>query len=657
MALNIPVITSFDPKGLNDAMKKLKGLPGPLGKLGATLGAAFSVKAIEKFAMDSVHAYETIGGEVRKLMRLTGQSAEASSQLRYAAEHTGIGVEALETGIKRLSKSVVASSDTIAKFGFESRNANGAILPFNDVLGNVADKFKEMPNGIEKNALALQLFGRSGTDMLPFLNKGKDGLAELSAEATKFGVVLGQDDVDAIYKSKIAHRELHAAIQGLQIIIGRELLPILTSATKWFAEKIPEAINWTKDAIVNVEDALGSSGLGGKLEKNISLWQKLTHEADGQVSMFGKIAHATDVAAKGYENVAQKNQSLGGKLLGLINPINAVAWALDHMIPDGALAEIDAYATYTESYGHKLDLAADAARRAAVASQQAEIDAANLAKQQGGGSSNAADKLKSKIEDLRKEFDSNFADALDKATKKLQDAQGQFDDFAKSVSDSLTGTLSFSNVFDAGAETGQAFMDGLKEQAAASRAFSEKVKLLLGMGLSKSALQQVLDAGLEAGTAIADQLIAGGTDAITTSNAILSSLQDLADTVGIQASDRFYTSGVVQGSAMVAGIQSVIAKYEAIIANKKLTPKQLSKALENLQADIGVALTAPSNTAPSFAAPTDGTYAMGTPGGAVYNIEITGGFATSSEVGQAAVNAIRAFNRTNGSAQIAVSGY
>ncbi len=58
----------------------------------------------------------------------------------------------------------------------------GAIRPMNDIMDDVAEKFKESGDGPEKARVAIELFGRSGLNLVSYLNKGKDGLREMRQE-------------------------------------------------------------------------------------------------------------------------------------------------------------------------------------------------------------------------------------------------------------------------------------------------------------------------------------------------------------------------------------------------------------------------------------------------------------------------------------------
>jgi hypothetical protein len=205
-----------------------------------------------------------------------------------------------------------------------------------------------------------------------------------------------------------------------------------------------------------------------------------------------------------------------------------------------------------------------------------------------------------------------------------------------------------------------------------SKLFGERVATLLKMGLSKAGLRQVLDAGVEAGTFIADELINGGSAAIEQTNALLDSLQSVADELGIEAADEFYGAGVRQGEALVAGIQSVIAQYEEILKNPNLSLDRLREILgisSGAFEDVSATVTGGAGTAgggDGFNPIDVGGGVMLDPryldfsglpgiGGDTYNININGGFATAAQIGEASINGIKAFNRQNGPADIWVA--
>jgi hypothetical protein len=246
---------------------------------------------------------------------------------------------------------------------------------------------------------------------------------------------------------------------------------------------------------------------------------------------------------------------------------------------------------------------------------KAKLDKIAAAKRKAAA---AAKKLAEDVEQAKEAVGQKFADALEKGNDKLDEARERFDEYAKSVSGSVMAAINFGNAqsdsqnnvkdlsdalkvqteaqaklakaMDVGTiqdqteamkdleeanldvEKAQAkpmtFFDNLKKQAIKAKDFSVLVNRLIAGGISDTALSQVLDAGVDAGTAIAEEILAGGQEAITGPegvNALVQSAQDLADKTGQLAAKRFYQAGVDSAMALVSGIQSVINKYTPML--------------------------------------------------------------------------------------------
>lgn len=133
--------------------------------------------------------------------------------------------------------------------GFAVRDATGKLLPMHDVLINVAEKIKSMPAGAEKTALAMKVFGKSGADLIPILNKGAAGIAELEAQSDKFGNTLSGADLEAVKESTRQHRLFSAAMDGIQIAIGRYVLPAITSFVTYLTDHMPQIIKFVNDRL------------------------------------------------------------------------------------------------------------------------------------------------------------------------------------------------------------------------------------------------------------------------------------------------------------------------------------------------------------------------------------------------------------------------
>jgi hypothetical protein len=125
-------------------------------------------------------------------------------EFQHAARDTGVNLEALETGIRNLSRNLdeaandsAQAREAFARLGVSWRDSMGNVRDVVDVLNDVADSLN-LKTQAERAALAVQLFGRSGTQLIPLLKEGSKGMAALRAETQQLGQVLSDDALKAL---------------------------------------------------------------------------------------------------------------------------------------------------------------------------------------------------------------------------------------------------------------------------------------------------------------------------------------------------------------------------------------------------------------------------------------------------------------------------
>jgi hypothetical protein len=212
-------------------MKEGADATSSFGKV-STVALAGAAAAALAFATKSTAAYLDYGKSIMKLSRISGENIEASSKMAFAAQQSGVDTTKLANGVKFMEKNMAAASPEFAKLGVNVRDSGGKLRGTHDVLLDTADAISLLSNGAAKTAAILGIFGRAGLDLGVMLNKGRAGILALEAEAQKYGLVLTKDNVDAIQQNIDAHRHLDAAMQGLQVRIGQEVLPMLTTMTE-----------------------------------------------------------------------------------------------------------------------------------------------------------------------------------------------------------------------------------------------------------------------------------------------------------------------------------------------------------------------------------------------------------------------------------------
>lgn len=203
-----------------------------LGAIGAVLGAGAFVGFI-KGAIDATDA-------VSDISQKTGLAVEEIAGLQLWFQKGAMEAGMLETTMAKLSKNIAEGGADFAKLGISTKTATGELRANAAVLADTADKFAAMQDGTAKTAIAIQLFGKSGADLIPMLNEGSAGLREMNEMAEKLGLTFDQKVVDQAGEFNDTLDFIGMAAQGVGRKVAAELLPTLQSMAGSFLKLITE---------------------------------------------------------------------------------------------------------------------------------------------------------------------------------------------------------------------------------------------------------------------------------------------------------------------------------------------------------------------------------------------------------------------------------
>ena len=228
-------------KSATDDLKKLGEAAGPAEKKAAALGKAIGT-VVASVAVGSFAAFikESIdlADNASKAAQMAGFTTEALTGLQYAAGLADVSAGELNNSLKFLNLSISKAANggkeaqrAFGDIGVSIRTASGELRSADAVLLDVADRFSQYENGAEKAALAQELFGRSGTALIPLLNSGASGISELTAQAERFGLVVSQETASASEEFNDSLTVMQGITRGVGNQLARELLPTLNDIT------------------------------------------------------------------------------------------------------------------------------------------------------------------------------------------------------------------------------------------------------------------------------------------------------------------------------------------------------------------------------------------------------------------------------------------
>ena len=219
-------------KGLT-AAAGMGGLAGSFSMLAPLLSVGGLV-AMTKKTLDA-------GNEMFNLSQKTGVSVEALARFKKAASTSGTDVETVAKAITKLSKGMFEATQTgtgptanaLKTLGVSATDATGKLRSADAVMLDIATKFKGMPDGAQKTALAMQLFGKSGAELVPMLNLGGEAIDKMKVKmTTAFAEKADQ------YSDKLT--VLGGKVGALGADIAIVLLPVLDK----MADGITAVVDW-----------------------------------------------------------------------------------------------------------------------------------------------------------------------------------------------------------------------------------------------------------------------------------------------------------------------------------------------------------------------------------------------------------------------------
>lgn len=228
----------FD-KGIEDATQKGESSSGKLqksfGLLKTAIVAAVSIATVKKIG-DAFVAMGEKADAIDESSQKLGLSKKAYQEWAYVLSQNGGNIESFGVGMKTLQNAMAqgtkATEEAFTKLGLSS-NELKKMTP-EDALAATIKAFQEMPASAEKTALAMDLFGKQGMELMPTLNQTADATEALKKQANDLGLVLSDEAIDAgaKFSDNMATLKLGLSAVGTNIIA--KLMPSISK----FIEKI-----------------------------------------------------------------------------------------------------------------------------------------------------------------------------------------------------------------------------------------------------------------------------------------------------------------------------------------------------------------------------------------------------------------------------------
>jgi len=298
-----------DTKAFNSAMRGLATSVNDVGRELAGIGAKFAAigGAAAGGMIAATVAFGTAGSALLDMSKRTGMSVEALGRLGFAAEQNGATLEDVSKGVINLNRSFAEASSgskeataAFARLGLSMAQISGMSPEerFRAIVGALA----AIPDPAVRAALAMQLFGKAGVQLLPMIADGTAGLDEMARKAEELGIVMSTDSAKSANAFGSALTSMHRAVGAISNAIGSALAPSLTEIAKILtinAAAIARYLDKNKDLVqmaLKVSAGIFATGVALSAFGNAMLG--LTRGVTGLVQVFSLLMSPITIAGK-----------------------------------------------------------------------------------------------------------------------------------------------------------------------------------------------------------------------------------------------------------------------------------------------------------------------------------------------------------------------
>ena len=224
---------------LPDGMKSSMNAMGSLGASSLALAGGFAAVAAaivkaEKAMISMTKESAAFADNIITLSMQTGQSTQQLQEFAYASELIDVSVDTLQGSLTKLTNNM---QDTMngtgnAKASFEAlgvsvTNADGSMRSANDVFYETIDALGQVKNETERDAMSMDIFGRSAQDLNPLIIQGSKTLKAYADEAHNMGYVLDDEALSALGAVDDAYQRLQKTQEGVKNQLAVEFAPYL----------------------------------------------------------------------------------------------------------------------------------------------------------------------------------------------------------------------------------------------------------------------------------------------------------------------------------------------------------------------------------------------------------------------------------------------
>lgn len=236
--------------------KKFDGVSASVGNAIIVLGAMG--KKLFDWSKESAEWADNL----LTLSQTTGIATDELQKLQYASELIDVDVETMTGSMEKLVRSMNSAkdgsgqaADAFRKLKIRTTDAHGQLRDVNEVFYEVIDALGKVQNETERDAKAMEIFGRSARDLNPLIKTGSKNLKEFGKEAEDMGKIVSDEGLKDMGELSDAMYRFDTTLDAMKKNLAMAVIPVLTGLFNAIA-KIPVPVLTAIGAIAGMAAGL-----------------------------------------------------------------------------------------------------------------------------------------------------------------------------------------------------------------------------------------------------------------------------------------------------------------------------------------------------------------------------------------------------------------
>lgn len=245
------------PDGMKSSMNAMGSLDAQsLALAGGFAAVAAAIVKAEKAMISMTKESAAFADNIITLSMQTGQSTQQLQEFSYATELIDVSVDTLQGSLRKLTNNMQDAMNGTgnAKDAFDTlgvsvtNTVDGSMRSANDVFYETIDALGKVKNETERDAMSMDIFGRSAQDLNPLIIQGSKTLKAYADEAHNMGYVLDDEALSALGAVDDAYQRLQKTQEGVKNQLAVEFAPYLeefygdvTSGIKYIGDVLQQS--------------------------------------------------------------------------------------------------------------------------------------------------------------------------------------------------------------------------------------------------------------------------------------------------------------------------------------------------------------------------------------------------------------------------------